>query len=100
MSQDKVVEALVGVGLSVNEARAYVALLGAGLSAFARGALTTLELRVGLAGVAVLGMLVYVCAVLAPRLAYVQARPNSLLLSTPLFRLNISLNLKWKFPQR
>lgn len=30
MSQEKVVEALVGVGLSVNEARAYVALLGAG----------------------------------------------------------------------
>ena len=65
-------------------------LLAAGLSAFAPGALNTLQIRVALAGLALVGLLVYICAVLAPRLAYVQARPNALLLSTPFYRLNIS----------
>lgn len=65
-------------------------LLAAGLSAFAPGPLDTLQIRVALAGVAVLGLIVYVYAVFAPRLAYVQARPNFLLLSTPFYRLNIS----------
>lgn len=65
-------------------------LLAAGLSAFAPGPLDTLQIRVALAAVAVLGLLLYVYAVFAPRLAYVQARPNYLLLSTPFYRLNIS----------
>jgi hypothetical protein len=65
-------------------------MLGSGLSLLAPGPLNTLEVRVAMAGLATLGLVVYVYAVLGPRAAYVQARPNYLLLSTPLFRLNIS----------
>ena len=65
-------------------------ILAAGLSLFAPGPFGTLQIRVAMAAVAVLSLLVYIYAVLAPRLAYVQPRPNALLLSTPFFRLNIS----------
>ena len=65
-------------------------LLAAGLSWFAPGPLDTLQIRVALAAVAALALLLYIYAVFAPRQAYVQARPNYLLLSTPFFRLNIS----------
>jgi len=65
-------------------------LLAAGLSLLAPAPLNTLQIRVGLAAVAVLALLLYVYAVLGPRLAFVQPRPNSLLLSTPFYRLNIS----------
>jgi hypothetical protein len=67
-----------------------LALAAAALSFFAPGPLGTLEVRVALAAVAVLAGLAYVYAVLAPRFAYVQCRPNYLLLSTPFFRLNVS----------
>ncbi|MCC7358526.1 MAG: hypothetical protein IT317_03565 [Anaerolineales bacterium] len=65
-------------------------LLTAGLSLFAPGPLDTLQIRVALAAMAALALLLYIYAVFAPRQAYVQARPNYLLLSTPFFRLSIA----------
>ncbi len=65
-------------------------LLAAGLSLFAPAPLNTDQIRVAMAAVAMLALLLYIYAVLAPRLAYVQPRPNYLLLSTPFYRLTIS----------
>ena len=67
-----------------------LALVTAGLAFFAPAPLHTLQIRVALSAVALIGTLIYIYAVFAPRLAYVQCRPNYILLSTPFFRLNIS----------
>jgi hypothetical protein len=67
-----------------------ITLAAGALSLWGPGPLGNLQFRVSLAAVAVIGLIIYIYAVLAPRLSFVQCRPNYLLLSTPFFRLNIS----------
>jgi hypothetical protein len=64
--------------------------LAGALAWWAPGLLAEPQYRLTLAGISVFGLAVFLFALLAPRLAYVQCRPNYLLLSTPLFRLAIS----------
>jgi len=69
-----------------------VAAIAGVLAAWAPGALSPMSVRIPLAGVSVLSGVIFVYALIGPRLSYVQCRPNHLLLSTPLFRLTISYN--------
>lgn len=52
--------------------------------------LNTLVVQLALWGVFVLSGLLFIYTLLGPRLAYVQCRPNYLLISTPLYRLSVS----------
>jgi hypothetical protein len=69
-----------------------VALLAGALAWWAPGPVNTLEVRAALATLSGISLLVFVYALVGPRMAFVQCRPNHLLLSTPLFRLAISYN--------
>jgi hypothetical protein len=69
-----------------------VAVLCGVMGFWAPGPLDTVELRAGLLGLSGISLLIFIYALLGPRLAFVQCRSNHLLLSTPLFRLAISYN--------
>jgi hypothetical protein len=69
-----------------------VALLAGALAWWAPEPFHTLEVRAALLTLSGVSLLVFVYALLGPRMAFVQCRPNYLLLSTPLLRLAISYN--------
>jgi hypothetical protein len=49
-----------------------------------------MQVRIPLAGMSLLGLMIFLYALIGPRLSFVQCRPTYLLLSTPIFRLAIS----------
>jgi hypothetical protein len=69
-----------------------VTLVCGALAWWGPGPLNTLEVRAALLALSGISLLVFVYALLGPRMAFVQCRPNYLLLSTPLLRLAISYN--------
>jgi hypothetical protein len=67
-----------------------VGLLAGALAWWAPGPVALAQVRIPLFGASIVGFVIYLYALIGPRLSYVQCLPNYILLSTPFFRLAIS----------